>query len=365
MFSLSKQVDINASLVANQINGKQIAQSKIPMWFKEQKLLYPSKTSMEQCSSELTARYKSSLAKGKSFIDLTGGFGVDSYFISKSFENGTHCEIDTDLQFIAQHNFKVLKSTINSINTNGVDYLKKSSESFDLIYIDPSRRNSSNQKVVQLKEYTPNILEHLNLLLEKSKTVLIKTAPLLDIKQVINQLSFIKEIHVVAVNNECKELLFLLEKNSEGEIKICCSDLSKDISFRFSFSDENTKCTYAYPQKYIYEPNASILKAGAFNSIANQYNLNKIHTNSHLYTSDQRISNFPGRQFELKTITGLNKKEISPLLKNNKANITRRNFPLSVSDIRKKIGVKDGGEDYIFATTLMGDEKRVLLCRKI
>lgn len=365
MFSVSKQKDIDISVLANQLHGMRIARSKIPSWYEQKKLIYPSKVSMEQCSSELTAHYKSILVKGKSFIDLTGGFGIDSFFISKSFENGIHCEIDTDLQYIAQNNFKQLSSKIHSVKTDGIDYLNASNDNFDLIYIDPSRRNSSKQKVIQLKDYTPNILEHLNLLHSKGKVVLLKTAPLLDIKQVLQQISSVKEVHVVAVNNECKELLFLIEENSESNIKIQCSDLTKKVSFQFYFKDEDKKCFYSSPLRYIYEPNASILKAGAFNSIANQLNLKKIHKNSHIYTSDILIENFPGRKFELKHIKSLDKKEILPLLKDKKANITRRNFPLSVADIRKKIGVKDGGNDYLFATTLIDDKKKILICEKI
>ncbi len=365
MFSVSKQKDIDTSVLANQLHGKRIALSKIPSWHNQKNIVYPSKISMEQCSSEFTAKYKSTLVKGKSFIDLTGGFGVDSFFISKSFEGGIHCEMDTELQYIVQHNFKQLSADIHSIKTDGIDYLNTSNDKFDLIYIDPSRRNSSKQKVIQLKDYTPNILEHLDLLLSKGKMVLLKTAPLLDIKQVLNQISDIKEVHVVAVNNECKELLFLLEQDNEGYIKIQCTDLTKQISFEFNLEDENEKCSYSTPLKYIYEPNVSILKAGAFNSIANQFNLKKIHKNSHLYTSDLIINDFPGRMFKLKHISSLSKKDILPLLKDKKANITRRNFPLTVNDIRKKIGIKDGGSNYLFATTLIDEKKKVLICEKI
>jgi len=320
---------------------------------------------MEQCSSELTAKYKSSLANGNSFIDLSGGFGVDTYFISQSFEKGFHCEIDAELQFIAQHNFEALTANIQSINTDGIEYLQHANSTFDLFYIDPSRRNASNQKLVQLKEYTPNVLEHLDLLLEKSKTILLKTAPLLDITQVLQQIKSVKEIHIVAVNNECKELLFLIDKNFQSEVEIQCTDLTKHISFRFKQNDERTKCAYSFPKTYIYEPNVSILKAGAFNTIAQRYNLKKLQLNSHLYTSDILVEEFPGRTFELKRVTTLNKKEIIPHISGKKANITRRNFPLTVEEIRQKTGLKEGGDDYLFATTLMDEEKRILICKKI
>lgn len=365
IFSISKQKDVNGTLVANQLNGTRMAESKIPTYFNHKNILYPAKVNMEQCSSELTANYKASLVRGKSFIDLTGGFGIDTYFISNSFENGIHCEVNSELQYIAQNNFKELTQKIRSVNTDGIEFIRESNDFYDLIFIDPSRRDSTNQKVIQLKDYTPNILENLDLLLSKAKSILIKTSPLLDIKQVLKQIEFINEVHVISINNECKELLFLIQKNSEKNIKICCSDLTKDVKFLFDLNDERIACKLSYPQKYIYEPNVSILKAGAFNSIANRFGLKKIHANSHIYTSDVFLENFPGRKFELTDITKLDKKEILSHLDNNKANITKRNFPLTVKEIRKKIGVKEGGKDYIFATTLMNNEKRILICKKI
>ena len=203
-------------------------------------------------------------------------------------------------------------------------------------------------------------------LLEKGKQILIKTSPLLDIKKSMEQLPQIKEIHVIAVNNECKELLFLINANSrKKQTSIICKDLVKDFTFKFDNAQElNCKINLSLPQKYIYEPNVSILKAGAFKSIALSFKLSKLHTNSHVYTSEKYIRDFPGRCFELNTICRLNKKEIQTVIKSKKVNISKRNFPNSVNEIRKKLGLNDGGNDYIFATTLMNEEKRLLICRK-
>ena len=366
LFSLDKKIGIDNNILANQLNGKKEIETKIPSWKEHKKLIYPKKVNIEQCSSELTAKYKSQITSGKNCIDLTGGLGIDSFFISQSFKQTIHCENNHELQFIAHKNFKTLKANVTSLHTDGIAYLKASNETFDLIYLDPSRRNQNNNKVVKLNEYTPNILEHLNLLMKKGKQVLLKTSPLLDIKQVMTQLPQLKEIHVVAVNNECKELLFLIDTSqSKTPTSIICKDLSKNFNFTFDYKQElNCNNSLSLPLRYIYEPNASILKSGAFKSIASVYKLNKLHTNSHLYTSENEVKDFPGRYFELKAICSLNKKEISAVLEGKKANITKRNFPNTVKEIRKKLGLNDGGQDYLFATTLMNDEKRVLICKK-
>jgi 16S rRNA G966 N2-methylase RsmD len=366
LLSLSKKADIDSNILAHQLKARQVIETKIPSWKEFNNLIFPKKINIEQCSSELTAQYKSRITKGNLCIDLTGGLGVDSFFISQSFKHTTHCEKDQELQFIADKNFTTLEAKVESRHTDGITYLKASDKSYDLIYIDPSRRNENNNKLVQLNEYTPNILDHLELLMKKGKQILIKTSPLLDIKQVIGQLTQLKEVHCVAVNNECKELLFLIDtQTSHKKTSIVCKDLKKEISFTFEYEQEvKSNIKLSKPLNYLYEPNVSILKAGAFKSIALQFNLFKLHTNSHLYTSEKHINSFPGRCFKIISISSLNKKEILPLLENKKANITKRNFPLSVNDIRKKLGVSDGGNDYLFATTLVNDEKKILICKK-
>lgn len=367
LFSINKNKEIDSSILANQLKGKKIVEVKVPSWKKYKNIIFPPGLNMEQCSSELTAIYKSHLVNGESCVDITGGLGIDSYFLSKSFKQTWHCEKNNELQFIAKKNFKTLSSDIQSESIDGLEFLKSTNKYFDLIYIDPSRRNSYNKKVILLEDYTPNILENINLLLQKGKQILLKTTPLLDIKKVLIQLPHVKEVHVVAVNNECKELLFLFDSKANYKpAVIYCKDLIKDINFDFYFSDEE-KCAdnLSLPLKYLYEPNVCILKGGGFKSITNQYRISKLHPNSHLYTSNNYIKSFPGRCFEIIADCGLNKKDLLANIKSKKANITRRNFPLSVKDIRKKIGFTEGGKDYLFATTLLDESKRILVCKKI
>ena len=221
---------------------------------------------MEQCSSEHTASYKSIICNGESCIDLTGGLGIDSFFISKSFKNTIHCEKDLELQFIAQHNFECLQAKVESHLSDGIEYLKHTNQSFDLIYIDPSRRNENNTKVVRLEEYSPNIILHLNLLLKKGKQILVKTSPLLDIKQAMEKLPQLKEIHVIAVNNECKELLFLIDANSsKKQTSIICKDLVKDFTFKFDNEQElNCKINLSLPLKVHLRTQCKYIKSWCF-----------------------------------------------------------------------------------------------------
>ena len=239
LFSLNQKLEVDSGILANQLKARQIIETKIPSWQNHKNLIFPKQLSMEQCSSEHTALYKSKICTGECCIDLTGGLGIDSFFISKSFKKTIHCEKNLELQFIAQHNFECLQAKVESHFTDGIEYLKHTNQIFDLIYIDPSRRNENNTKVVRLEEYTPNIIQHLNLLLEKGKQILVKTSPLLDIKQAIEQLPQLKEIHVIAVNNECKELLFLIDANSsKKQTSIICKDLVKDFIKSYLKNDD-------------------------------------------------------------------------------------------------------------------------------
>ena len=364
LFLAKKYPDWDMASIAQQVEGKKKAKGKIPSWFNTNNILYPVRLSMEQCSSEETAKYKAEITQGKRFIDLTGGFGVDSYFISKSFEKTIHCEKNKELQYIAQHNFKTLASGIISLHQNGLKYLQTVQEKFDLIYIDPGRRNENNQKVFKLSHYTPNILEHIDLLFEKGSNILVKTAPFLDIKQVLNELPNVKEIHIVSLKNECKEVLYLLDQKYKGEVQLHCINITQS-KYSFLFSQENEKAPLSDPLDYLYEANASILKAGAFNSVANDFKLRKLHPNSHLYTSNSLVEDFPGRTFKVDAVCKYNKKELLKHLSDKKANITRRNFPVSITEIRKKIGIREGGEHYLFATTLQNNQPKILLCSKI
>ncbi|WP_196891412.1 THUMP-like domain-containing protein [Aureivirga marina] len=364
IFKKSPFENVSMQEIVNQIICKKKAKTKIPIWFEKENIIFPNKLNLEQSSSEKTAEYKANLVSGNSIIDLTGGFGIDCFYFSKRCKNVFHCELNSELSEIVTHNFKVLEATnIKTVNQDSLEYLKNA-EKFDWIYIDPSRRNDAKGKVFLLADCLPNVPENLDLLFEHSDKVLIKTSPILDIQSAINELQFVTEIHIVALENEVKELLFILEKK-ESFLEIKTINITKKGNEYFNFNwEEETIPTFELPKKYLYEPNAAILKAGGFKQISEQLSLDKLHQNSHLYTSDELID-FPGRKFEISQIVPYQKKILKKLLPEKKANITTRNFPETVAQIRKKTGIKDGGNTYLFFTTDINDKPCILVCKKI
>ncbi|MEP1490096.1 MAG: class I SAM-dependent methyltransferase [Algibacter sp.] len=354
-------------IIIEQIEAKKRCIKKLSTWFNTKDIYYPNKLNIEQTSSEITANYKSNLIEGHSIIDLTGGFGVDCFYFSKRFKRITHCEINESLSNIVKHNYKKLQiGSIETLPKNGIDYLKENNTNFDWIYIDPSRRHDSKGKVFVLNDCLPNVPLHLGLLFSRSNNIMIKTSPLLDLAIGINELNHVKTIHIVAVNNEVKELLWILENEFEGQIAIETINLKKEKKDYFNFYLEDEKVaesTYHLPLSYLYEPNASILKSGAFHSISNKLSVFKLHKHSHLYTSDDCIDHFPGRIFKIKSVLAYNKKTLKKL-GISKANITTRNFPESVLQIRKKFNIKDGGTIYMFFTTDLNNQKIVLITNK-
>lgn len=359
--------DVSFKNIIEQIEAKKRCEKKLPTWFQSKNILYPNKLNIEQTSSEVTAKFKSELLDGNSLIDLTGGFGVDCFYFSKRLKTVTHCEINKVLSHIVNHNYKQLGvGNINTIPSDGIEYLKTVDEKFDWIYVDPSRRHDSKGKVFFLKDCLPNVPEHLNLLFKHSNNILIKTSPLLDISIGINELQHVKTIHIVAVKNEVKELLWTLEKDFTGDVNIFSINLINEDEVFFETSIDTEKTTeskYHLPLAYLYEPNAAILKAGAFNSISKKLDVYKLHKHSHLYTQDS-LKEFPGRRFKIENVIPYNKNE---LRKTNihKANITLRNFPETVQDIRKKHKISDGGAFYLFFTTIIDDKKVVIITKKI
>ena len=351
--------------IAEQILAKKSCEKKLPIWFNSEKIYYPNKLNIEQTSSEITSNYKSDLVSGETLVDITGGFGVDAYFFSQKVKLVTHCEINRELSTIVSHNFKQLKlKNITTLLGDGIEFLAKKQEKFDWIYADPSRRNDAKGKVFLLEDCLPNIPENLDLLFQKTDNMLLKASPILDITSAINELQFIKEIHVVAVENEVKELLFLLEKNYTKSIQVKTINIGKTITQKFDFNlNENSNATFCEPKKYIFEPNAAILKSGAFLQVSEKLNIAKLNQNSHLYTSNHLID-FPGRRFEIKHCIAYNKKQLLQLIPSKKANIAIRNFPETVAQIRKKTGLKDGGNQYLFFTTDFNNKHIVLICEK-
>ncbi|MFC7444265.1 THUMP-like domain-containing protein [Mesoflavibacter profundi] len=356
-----------SSEIINQIEAKNRCKNKLNTWFETDNIYYPNKLNIEQTSSEVTAKHKASLIKGKSLIDVTGGFGVDCFYFAKQFETVMHCELNTDLSKIVAHNNSVFKiENINCVATNGIDYIINNDTTYDWIYIDPSRRNDAKGKVFMLSDCLPNVPQHLDNLFEKSNNIMIKTSPLLDISLGIKELDFVKEIHCIAVNNEVKELLWILDKGFDQSVKIITTNIKKDKKHNFVFflnEEANATVNYSKPLTYLYEPNSAVLKSGAFNSIAEQLNVFKLHKHSHLYTNEQLID-FPGRRFKIETIAPYNKKRFKQQFKLDKANFTTRNFPETVAQLRQKLKVKDGGTDYLFFTTDEDNNKIVIHCTK-
>ncbi len=353
--------------ILKQIEAKTKAKDKLPHWFQTNNIIYPTKISIEQTSSEKTALFKSSLIFGESLIDLTGGFGIDDFYFAKKIKNVAHCEINGELSSIVKHNLVQLKaSNIDCYEGDSTETLKELNQKWDWIYIDPSRRNDAKGKVFMLQDCLPNVPENLNFYFNYSNKVLIKTAPLLDISSGLTELINVKTIHIIALENDVKELLWEIHQGYEDNISIKTANITKDKIEYFDFVlDNNDELPhFGTPKKYLYEPNSAIMKSGGFNEVAKQFKLDKLHKHSHLYTSHELID-FPGRVFEIEKSIPYSKTEMKTQLQSGKANITTRNFPETVEQIRKKWKIKDGGNAYYFFTTLENNDKIVLICNKI
>lgn len=346
-----------------QIESRRKAKKKLPTWFKTKNIYYPPKLNLEQTSSEITARYKASIISGKSLADITGGFGIDSFYFSEAFKTVHHFELNKCLSEITNYNFSVLgKENITCFSEDGVQQVLKNK--YDVIYVDPSRRNDIKGKVFLLKDCEPNIPLHLNALLKNCNQLLIKTSPMLDLSIGLEELKFVSEIHIVAVNNDVKELLWLLSNDTSESITIKTINFNKGKAESFDFYWKQTsKPSYSLPKRYLYEPNAAIMKSGAFNLVSEKFKLNKLHQHTHLYTSDELVE-FPGRKFQINQVIPYKKKEIKKS-QIKKANISTRNFPETVSVLRKKLKINDGGKEYLFFITSETEEKIILVCTKV
>ena len=353
--------------ILNQIASKTKAKDKLPTFFKNTNIIYPAKISIEQTSSEIAAKYKSLIVAGENLIDLTGGFGIDDFYFAKQMKTVVHCEINTELSEIVKHNFEVLKvKNVDFKIADSLVILQSESRQFDWIYIDPSRRSGTKGKVFMLADCLPNVPENLNIYFNYSNNILIKTAPILDISAGIHELKNVKSVHIVAIENEVKELLWILEKDFTGEITIKTININKKNKEHFEsiWNKIPESIEFSLPQKYLYEPNAAIMKSGSFLEVASYFKITKLHPFSHLYTSNEKIE-FSGRVFEIDICIPYNKIEMKKHFENQKANIAIRNFKESVETIRKKYKIKDGGNRYCFFTTNANDEKIVLICTKI
>lgn len=459
--------DIDKQFVIRQIQARQLLKKKLPSWSENDELLFPKRLSLEQCSSELTAKYKRTISRKdaktqsrdasmapaikhigtsdsicenqcrsvgekRTLIDLTGGMGVDTSFLSDNFDETIYVESQAELCELARHNFKVLNKSIKVVNAKAEDFLTQCGE-VDCIYLDPARRDEYGRKMVSLHDCSPDVAELQDLLFEKTNTVIVKLSPMLDIDIIKKELKNIKEIHVVAVKNECKEVLVKSTRQRDNETmsrdasmlpaikRIDMSDENEAIrrfyisaidlkeNWKFSFTEneeQNAIPTFADEiGKYLYEPGVACMKAAPFKLLSQRFNIKKLHRNSHLYTSDELVTDFPGRIFEVINVVNFDKKtknslvvscQLSAISSQSKAgtstnsvtgivpelvegegsrlmarssqpkvSIAVRNFPLSAEELRKQLGFKDGDDFYIFGTTMKGEKKIIVLGKRI
>ena len=339
----------------------------MPSWSDNEDLLFPAHLSIEQCSSEASAQYKATLLQGQTFADLTGGLGIDTYFISRHFEQADYVERQTELCNLAKHNFEVLEVNVEVWNETAEEYLNHCDPK-DCIFIDPARRDMHGRKTVSISDCTPDVTAIQDLLLQKAEKVMVKLSPMLDISKALEDLHHVKEVHVVAVANECKELDIVMERDYQGEIRfVCVNLLTTQPELHFTQEEERISPIRLADgvMQFLYEPNPAVMKAGCYKLLTQRFDVLKLHKNSNLYTSERLVSDFPGRIFEVEGWAPYNKKVKQALLHDvEKASIAVRNFPLSVAELRKTLKIGDGDETYLFATTLKGEQKVVVRTKK-
>ena len=372
-----KNPEVDMTYALEQIAGRQKSKTKLPSWAKVDGIVYPPHISMEQCSSEQTARYKAEVVMSANrFVDLTGGFGVDFSFIAKKFKHAVYVERQEHLCDITSENFRLLGlDNAEVVNADGIEYLHQIDDA-DLIFIDPARRDDNGGRTYGIADCTPNVLEVLDELMQKTDVLLLKLSPMLDWRKAVKDIGGASEVHIVSVDNECKELLIMVKHDAQP-IKVVCVNLLSNGNrevFEFGeseshFNDGELNSPWLNPQfesHYLFEPNASIMKAGCFDELQARYPIAQLDNNSHLFVSDHEIPGFPGRQFEILRSTSMNKRELKETLAGiDKANIAVRNFPVSVAELRKKLKLKDGGDVFIFATTVAKEGHQLFICRKI
>ncbi len=383
-----KDTAVDLPLALQQIQGRQTARRKLPSWAAVEGVLYPPRLSMEQCSSEATARYKASIVSrqpdNRTLVDLTGGFGVDIAFMSQCFNTAVYVERNEELCALAAHNMPLLTATpVTTVCSDGMDHLL-GMDRCSLLFLDPARRNDSGGRTYALADCTPNVVPVVDRLLDKADNVLLKLSPMLDWRKAVADVGreHVAEVHIVAVDNECKELLLVLRRPAQP-MRFFCADINSVSGTVTTFAVPSTPQTEAdaslrpycllspdtgkrrFLSEYLYEPNAAIMKAGCFQALSHAFDVAPLAHNSHLFVSDSRMEDFPGRRFIIDAVTSMNKAELKQALAGIKrANITVRNFPMSAEELRKRLKLADGGDDYIFATTLSDGSRCLLLCRK-
>ena len=361
--------NVDSKFVLRQIAGRQIMRRKMPLWAENADLIYPPHLPLEQCSSFFTANYKKEIGQRllSSFdncVDLTGGFGVDFFVMSENFSYAVYVEQNNALYDVVRHNFDILHRTnAEFIYTDGVEFIKNTDQHFNLVFIDPARRNSVGKKTVCIEDCEPDILCFQDVMIQKADVVMIKLSPMIDIADIVAKLHNVSEIHIVATANECKEVLVVLQKGYVSEPQIFTINNHQRFAF---FPSAERDCVIDFCQesdlsgKYLFEPNAAVMKSGAFKLISKSFSVDKLHISSHLYISNHDISDFPGRRFYIETIG--QPKDFAGI---GAANLAVRNFPQKAELLKKKLKIKDGGNIYLFATTLSNGSKVIIRCIKV
>lgn len=373
---LAGRTDLDVPFVLRQVEGWQRLRTKVPTWAGHDELLYPPRLSLEQCSGETAARFKAEVVgqlirglhptdgHGLRMADLTGGLGVDFSFMAPLFAEATYVERQEELCRLARHNFPLLGLTnTHVVCADCTDYLAQMPAA-DLLFLDPARRNSMGRKTVCIEDCEPDVCALLPQLLAKSQYTVLKLSPMLDIAAAMRSLGCVRQVFVVSTSGECKDLLLVLAKEKQPATITACEDHT-----RFSFTpDEEAQAQPRYADHcatYLYEPGPALLKAGAFKLTATRFRLDKLHPHSHLYTSEQCVDGFPGRRFEVVQTFGFSKQDLKQLRATApRANLTVRNFPASTEALRAKLKLREGGDHYIFATTLNDQSHVLILCRK-
>ena len=360
--------EITIQELAQQLEGRRKVKDKLPLWYDTAGILFPPKINIEQTSSEATARYKAQLMSGTTLVDGTGGFGIDSYYFAQQVDEVTHIEMNAEVSAFAKANYSSLGvSNVKCIVGDSIAYFAENERHYDTIYLDPGRRSDVKGKVFMLQDCIPNVPEHLDVLLSRCKQLWIKTAPLLDISAGWNALKNVSQLHIIAVRNEVKELLWCVNATpNNASLEVTVVNILKGGNSQVSFSYDallEAQASFGPPLTYLYEPNAALMKSGAFNWVSERYELTKLQENSHLYSSQELIA-FPGRVFKIQAVLPYGK-SLRKDLSLSKANISTRNFPISVADLRKKLKIKDGGSDYIFFTRLEDDSLVAIHCQKV
>lgn len=371
----SKDPEVDMTKALQQIQGLQTARRKLPSWAAVDGIVYPPHLNIEQCSSEQTARYKAAVCQRllhtphSTLLDLTGGFGVDFSFMSDCFDEAIYVERDAQLFAISSHNLDVLGKHVKTINADGIDVLRQT-EQATVIFLDPARRDDHGGRTYDIADCTPNVFVIKDELLRTSDFTILKLSPMLDWRKAVQDLgeAFVREVHIVSVDNECKELLLVLSNKGCGFSLFCVNDeqVFEVVETTESPIGPMSPIGSISPMNYLYEPNASIMKAGCFAELAKVFQVQQIAQNSHLFVSDTLRDDFPGRQFKIIAVSSMNKHDLKEKLADiHQANITVRNFPLSVAELRKRLKISEGGSTYIFATTLANGNKVLILSSRV